>query len=312
MRFASRPLFVIAVAALCLTAGAAHAATKVKIGFTAVTGFLAGFVAADQGMFAGHGIDAEMIPIGIGTNIPPALVSDSIQIGGPTPTVVLQANEGGLDLVFLAAASVMPNPSPVGLVARFGSDIKTVNDLAGTRIGVPGMNGFLHVMFRRYLKVKGIDDSTVKYIEIPFPQFPDAMRSGRIDAYPAVEPFYARAIETKAAYFVADYYEGIPDGTLTVVWASTRKWAQANPALVKGFRAALIEAGKFIDDPANDKAWRASLAKHTRLPEPVVATLAKPNLAVDISDAQMQFWIDLSREQELIKGNPTAASLIAR
>lgn len=294
------------------TSPAAAAGAKVKIGFTAVTGFLAGMVAADHGFFAKHGIDAELVPIAIGTTIPSAMVSDSIQVGGPTPTVVLQANDAGLDIVFLTAASVFPAADPAGLVARFGSDIKTIADVKGARVGIPGMNGFLHVMFRRYLKSKGIDDSDVRYIEIPFPQFPDALKSGRIDAYPAVDPFYSRAIATKSGYDVANWFEGIPDGTLTVVFTATREWAEANPELVKGFRAAIAEATDFINDSKNEKAWRGSLAKHTRLPPPVVQKITKPNLSVEVTPQQVQFWIDLSKEQGLIKGNPVAANLIAK
>ena len=36
--------------------------------------------------------------IGINSNIPAAILSNSIQIGGPTSTVFLQAADGGLDL----------------------------------------------------------------------------------------------------------------------------------------------------------------------------------------------------------------------
>uniref|UniRef100_UPI001954AA85 hypothetical protein n=1 Tax=Enterobacter cloacae TaxID=550 RepID=UPI001954AA85 len=45
--------------------------------------------------------------IGINSNIPAALMSNSIQIGGPTATVFLQAADGGLGLVGIAGASAM-------------------------------------------------------------------------------------------------------------------------------------------------------------------------------------------------------------
>jgi len=300
----------MALVATLAAAGAAQAATALTIGFTPVTGNLAAYVATDEGFFAKQGVDAKMIEIPIGTDIPAALVSDSIQIGAPTPTVVLQANDAGLDLVMLTATSVFPNPDPGGLVARFGSDIKTPKDVVGKRVGVPGLNGFLHVMFRRYLKLQGVDDSGVKYVEVPFPRFPDALKSGNIDAYPAVDPFFSRAIATKAGYLVADWSQGIPDGTLTVVLVATRKWSTDHPDAVMGFRAAMREATEFINVPANEPAWRKSLAKHTGLPPPVVANIAKPNLGVDITPEQVKFWIDICHEQNMIKGNPDPASVI--
>ena len=53
------------------------------------------------------GVEADMTLIGINTNIPPAIASDSIQIGGPTSTVFLQAVDGGLDLVAISGASMI-------------------------------------------------------------------------------------------------------------------------------------------------------------------------------------------------------------
>ena len=60
-------------------------------------------VAIDEGIFKKHGLEAEMVLIGINSNIPAAILSNSIQIGGPTSTVFLQAADGGLDLVASAA-----------------------------------------------------------------------------------------------------------------------------------------------------------------------------------------------------------------
>ena len=62
-------------------------------------------VARDEGIFAKHGIDADVSLIAINTTIPPAIVSDSIQIGGPTAPVFLQAVDGGLDLVAVEGAA---------------------------------------------------------------------------------------------------------------------------------------------------------------------------------------------------------------
>ena len=35
-----------------------------------------------------------------------------------------------------------------------------------------------------------------------------------------------------------------------------------------------------------------------------------PPLTVDVTPKQIQFWIDIAKEQQLIKGNPDAKSLI--
>src|SRR5450755_4610649 len=103
----SRQAGIFVAAALASAAVSANADPfKLKIACTATSDCASAMVARDEGIFAKHGLDVDMTLIGINTNIPPAIVSDSIQIGGPTEPVFLQAVDGGLDLVAIAGASV--------------------------------------------------------------------------------------------------------------------------------------------------------------------------------------------------------------
>ena len=96
-----------AALAMTLFAGAAQAQNKLQIGCTATTDCASAMVAVDEGIFKKHGLDVEMTLIGINSNIPAAILSGSIQIGGPTATVFLQAADGGLDLVAVGGAAYL-------------------------------------------------------------------------------------------------------------------------------------------------------------------------------------------------------------
>jgi len=54
----------------------------------------------------------------------------------------------------------------------------------------------------------------------------------------------------------------------------------------------------------------AAIAKYTKLPPQVVGSLPPPNLIVDVTPVQTKFWIDLAKEQGVIKGSPDPASII--
>jgi len=132
---------------LALAAGLAAAALpahaepfKLKIACTATSDCASAMVARDEGIFAKHGLDANVQLIGINTNIPPAIVSDSIQIGGPTATVFLQAVDGGLDLVAIDGASVMDPVAngAIAAVARNGVSIKEARTSSARRSARPG------------------------------------------------------------------------------------------------------------------------------------------------------------------------------
>src|SRR3954453_307889 len=91
---------------LALT-GTALAQAMIQVGCTATSDCASAMIAVDEGIFKKHGLEVEMTPVGINSNIPAAILSNSIQIGGPTSTVFLQAVDGGLDLVAIAGATVM-------------------------------------------------------------------------------------------------------------------------------------------------------------------------------------------------------------
>ena len=289
------------------TAGSAQAETKLKMMYTAVSGFAAGYVAQEQGFFKKRGIDVEFIQTMSSGNNPPALVSGSVQIAGPTMPTLLQANDAGLDLVVFASGAVYPLEADI-LVARQGSDIKAPKDLKGKTVGVPGLGALLHFMLIKNLKANGVDPASVRFVEVSFPQAADALKSGQIDAYPAQAPFTARILQSGAGYEVANWLKDTPDGTLTVVYAATRKWADDNKDTIKGLRDAMKEAVEF--SKANRPEMYNAIAKYTKLPPAVVSSLAPPNLQVDTTPQQVKFWVDLAKEQAAIKGNPDPAKII--
>jgi NitT/TauT family transport system substrate-binding protein len=123
---------IVAASALALAVAPALVDPfKLKIACTATSDCASAMVARDEGIFARHRLDADVTLIGINTNIPPAIVSDSIQIAGPTSPVFLQAIDGGLDPVAVAGASVMdPEQSKtIAAVARTGVVIKEPKEL---------------------------------------------------------------------------------------------------------------------------------------------------------------------------------------
>ena len=164
-----------------LPAAFAQSNTKIVFGYTAVTDFASVFVAAENGYFKKRGLDVELKFIPINSTIPAAVQADSLQIGGPTPSVYLQSVDGGLDHVVVAGAGVTSKTiTGFGLVAKAGSGIRTAKDCVGKKIGVPGLGAFLHVTFRGWLKTQGVDFKTVNFVEASFPQHGDLLRGGSV------------------------------------------------------------------------------------------------------------------------------------
>jgi NitT/TauT family transport system substrate-binding protein len=294
-----------------LAASPAMAATKINLLYIPGGDFVPSFVAKDQGIFDKHGLDVDLSIAQNGSVIAAALAAEQAQIGTPTPPVLLQANEQGLDMVVVAGATVLPFPKDAaGVIAHDG--INGPKDLAGKKVGVPGFGGSFDVITRYWVKTNGVDIKTVNWIELQFPQMGDALKSGLADAVLAVNPFYSHILDSKVGHAIGNPWDSGPPGTMIVLYAATRAWATKNPEAVKGFRTSLDEAIVYIKDPAHLPAVRDSIAKWTKLPPQAAASIAIPDdLEPHAKPEGLSFWISAARDQGLIKDNPDPAKLIA-
>src|SRR5512147_1862479 len=80
----------------------AQAQTKIIVAYTATIDVAPLFVATDKGFFQKRGLDVMPQLIQVNSLIPPALASDSVQIGMPTASTFLQAVDGGIDLTVVS------------------------------------------------------------------------------------------------------------------------------------------------------------------------------------------------------------------
>jgi len=294
-----------------LLAGSAHAQTKVQIGCTATSDCASAMVAADAGIFKKHGLDAEMVLIGINSNIPAAILSNSIQIGGPTSTVFLQAVDGGLDLVAVAGASVM-NPTSNANIAAFVRNSITITeprDFVAKKVGAPGLGAFLHVLFVKWLMEKGVDPKSVNFVEVTFPTMSDALKSGAVDAVLTAEPFVTRILKAGNGAVAAHYASELARTDPIISYVSTRAYAEKNPEAIKAFRAAIEEAAPIVNGD-REKA-SASISKFTKQPIEIVR-LNRPNIAAPaLKGADFAWWLEVMKQQDMLQAPIDVEKLVA-
>ncbi|WP_219215866.1 ABC transporter substrate-binding protein [Variovorax boronicumulans] len=302
-----------ASATAALPSHAQQSNPKIVFGYTAVTDFASVFVAAEEGYFKKRNLDVELKFIPLNSTIPAALQSDSLQIGGPTPSVFLQAVDGGLDLVLVAGGGLTSKTiTGFGLVARAGSGIKGPQDCIGKKIGVPGLGAFLHVTFRAWLKDSGVDYRKVNFVEAAFPQHADLLRGGSVDAVVSADPFMSRITESGAGYVASYYSTFLPEHNQTIVHAAKREWVAKNPATARAFRESLVESAAFMQQPKNDAKVRASIGKYIKLPPEVLAKVQISPPGPTVSEKQLGYWTGLMKEQDMLKTNIDVAKLIAK
>jgi len=291
----------VAAAAALLAAAPAQAQTKIQIGCTATSDCASAMIAVDEGIFKRHGLDAEMILIGINSNIPAAILSNSIQIGGPTSTTFLQAADGGLDLVAVSGASVM-NPVSNQAIAAFvrnGVSIKEPKDFIGKKVGAPGLGAFLHVLFVKWLVEKGVDPKAVNFVEVTFPTMADIIKSGGVDAVLTAEPFVTRMTNAAIGTVGVRYAVELARTEPIIFYAAARDWAETNPDTVKKFRDAIAEAAEIVNSD-RDKA-SASMSKLTKQSLELVKANPPNRSEPALKAEQLAWWIDVMSSQKMLQ-----------
>ena len=307
----------------CLLAGLAFAgfvaspfvwaqkATPLTVSYTATPEFGAVFIAKEQGFFAKRGLDVTLQLIPVSPNVPAAVMSNSVQIGGTTPPVLLQAVDSGLDLVALAGGGVYENSSRgVGLVARSGVNVTGPQDLIGKKVGVPGFNATIHLLVRKWVMDKGLDPKRVTFVEVPIPQMPDVLKGGSVDVVATAEPFVNRIVQSNIGTAVPGFSTDLKSGFSSVLYVATRKWATSNGAAVKAFREAIAEAIAFGN--ANKDKGYDDIGKYFKVPPPVLRATPWPNWVATVDDSQLRFWVDTMREQDMLKKQPVLSSTILK
>lgn len=305
-------LTLLASAACVMAVPAWGQSAKIVFGYTAVTDFTSVFVAAEEGYFKARNLDVELKFIPLNSTIPAAIESDSLQIGGPTPSVFLQAVDGGLDHVVVAGGGVTSKAmTAMGLVARTGSGIKTAQDCVDKKVGVPGLGAFLHVTFRAWLKQNGVDYRKVNFVEASFPQHGDLLRGGSIDGVVTADPFMGRITDSGTGYVVAAYMSTLPEGNPTIIYTAKREWVQKNPAAARAFREAVQEGAAFMQQAKNNDKVRATIGKYIKLPPEVLAKMQISPPGPLVSEKQLNYWVSMMKDQDMLKTSPVVARLIA-
>ncbi|HMO45956.1 MAG TPA: ABC transporter substrate-binding protein [Rubrivivax sp.] len=303
-----------AVVSIALTALAATAwaQTKIKVGYTGSTDYVAAFVAKEEGFFQKRGLDVELQLMTNNALGPAALQSNSLQVATPTPPVLLQARDAGIDIVYVAGGSVITKQTTtVGLVARPGLDIKNAKDFEGKKVAIPGLGAILHITFQKWLMDRGADLKKVTMIEFAMPQIADAVKGGTVDAAVVTDPFLTRITTTGIGNLVSYYMsETFPPGTMGVGYATTSAWAAANPAALKAFREAIAEGAALA---TKDSALaRAAIGKYIKVPPEILSTMQIATLDPIVTEKQVNDWSTILVQQGMLKAGEPASKIVAK
>lgn len=134
----------------------------------------------------------------------------------------------------------------MGVIAKAGSDIRTVKDLKGKKVGIwPGSTQEVFILER--LKMEGLSVKDISSVRVPFGEMPAMLARGDIDAYVGAEPGPGLSISTGAGQLV-EYPYGTAMGGLNMIFATHADTAAKNPDLVLAMLKTQRKAVEFMTE----------------------------------------------------------------
>jgi len=239
--------------------------TKLRINRSPVGQFQGLIIGQQQGWFAEKGIELELA---IGTS-PDAAIAEllsgqsQIAMTGAVPLVAAVAN--GAPVVAVVNGQNDGDIPTHGLLVLEDSPVKSLMDLKGKTIGIPGIASPQGLSVLNALATAGMSRDDVELVNLPFPGVNAAIESGAVDAGVPIGLFFDFGL-AGGMRELPEYRAEVSKGVPAVFFAANKMWAEENDEVLTDFVEVMVRAHDWANE--NPDAVRIIDVENTPLPEP--------------------------------------------
>jgi ABC-type nitrate/sulfonate/bicarbonate transport system substrate-binding protein len=204
------------------------------------------YIAEDKGLFKKHGLDIDVITSRGGGEAMKAYIAGEVQIvaTGFPELGLMRAKNVDVMLYFAQTSRV-----PFALLARTGTNVKSVADLKGKTIAVTSPGSLTANLTNYFVKQAGLDPARdVNLVSVGGGgEILGALKSERADAAMLFEPFVAIAVKQGIATVLVDVAKEL-DAFSSSPLSTSKDFLEKRPQDAKALFEALVEAQQFIKD----------------------------------------------------------------
>src|SRR6266480_2796167 len=237
-------LTAVSLAGCKKNSGAADSSNKVRVGYIGLTCEAPIFTAVEKGFFKEEGLEVSLVKCEW-ANYKDVLALGGFDITHHLVMYFLKPIEQGLDVKFTGGI----HRGCLRVQAGTKSSIRTVLDLRGKRIGIPGMGTPPFIFANRVLGANGIDASKdVTWLVFPAGELGLALDKGEVDAVADSEPIGSLLLADGKVRNVADQAQDMPykDEYCCAVIVNG-KFLARNPKAAAAATRALLKGAKWVE-----------------------------------------------------------------
>jgi len=233
---------LLLVALLTVTAVPAHGQDnpEVKLGVQPWLGYGPWWIAEEQGYFADHGLDVEVIDFTWDQDMNAALASGRLDVEAAATNTLIALLNQGVD----AQAFLLLDASYEADAIIAHTDIQSIEDLAGREVAYE-LGATSDLLLNYALNEAGMSVEDIEPVPIAAADVGVALIAGQVDVAVTYEPYISAALRDRDEYAVL-YTAAERPGLISDVMIARREYIEQNPEIIESLALAWDDAITFL------------------------------------------------------------------
>ncbi|MFO7967281.1 MAG: MetQ/NlpA family ABC transporter substrate-binding protein [Archaeoglobaceae archaeon] len=229
------------------------------------------YVAKEEGLFAKQGVDVEVNKFQSAMERDSALTADEVDGVVTDPLAVILHRNSGYDFKIVSIGLGMkPEGGVFAILANAQSNITSVEDLEGKKVGISS-NTIIEYVTDRMLAKENVEVKKEGIKSIPLRL--QMLTNNNIDAATLPEPLASLAAHQGANLIISD--ADMNDSISQTVIVFDQEFIDENPGAVENFLQAYGEAVEKVN--SNPDKYRELFIEKARVPDPLTETYRIPH-----------------------------------
>ncbi|MFV0374814.1 ABC transporter substrate-binding protein [Microbacterium sp.] len=256
----------------------------------------------EKGYFEEVGIALDFTEVDAPPSAISAVASGQYDIGWASPSVIVTAMAGGVDLRSVAGGARSREAGNVGTITMSDSGITGWADLAGHSVATPAPRSVLTLAMLQQIRKAGADPSTTEMVTLPVAQSVTSIEDGSVDASGVLKPYLAEALSTNPD--IIDLGDAVAEtfgiGALLDTFYTSAQTATDKQDLLDRFRTATQRS--YDDTNAlPDDQWREVIGTALGKAEAEWPYISLQTFEVPVAASELDNYVDALIEEGWIE-----------